>query len=66
MSDQLTAHDIEIILTSLEVARTQYEYAQFFTPELRERKLWDVDDVIAKLQALRDQMQGQSDPTAVE
>ena len=50
MSDQLTEHDIEIIIASLEVARPQYEYAQYFTAELRERKLRQVDGVIAKIQ----------------
>lgn len=64
MSDQLTAYDIEFIMASLEIARTQYELAQYFTPELRESQLQRVNDVIAKLQVLRDNLREKPDPTA--
>jgi hypothetical protein len=63
MSDQLTAYDIEVIMSALELARTQYEYAQYFTPELRESQLRRVNDVIAKVQALRDNLREKQDPT---
>jgi hypothetical protein len=64
MNDQLTAYDIEVIMAALEIARTQYEYAQYFTPELRESQLKRVNDVIAKVRALRDQLHEKQDPSA--
>jgi hypothetical protein len=64
MSDQLTAYDIEVIMVALEPARTQHEQAEYLNHELRESQLKRINDVMAKVQALRDDLRGKPDPTA--
>jgi hypothetical protein len=64
MSDQLTAYDIELIMTSLEFTRTHYENTEYPTPEVKESQLQRVNDVIAKVRVLRDNLREKQDPTS--
>jgi hypothetical protein len=63
MSTQLTAYDIEVIMMSLELARTQHEQAEYLSHELRESQLKRINDVMAKVQILRDSLRDKPDPT---
>jgi hypothetical protein len=64
MNTNLTAYDIEVIMAALELARTQHEQAEYPSQELRESQLQRITDVMAKVQALRDQLREKPDPTA--
>jgi hypothetical protein len=64
MSEQLTAYDIEVIMMALELARTQHEQAEYLSHELRESQLKRINDVVAKVQSLRDDLRDKPDPTA--
>lgn len=56
MEAQLNRRDLELIIESLEYSKMNITHGKDSPDELRQRKLNDIDTVMAKLRALRDKL----------
>lgn len=56
MAEDLTPHDIEFILASLDYTRQNFESTNYPTIGLKKLRFDELDQVVAKVQAIRDRL----------